>query len=134
MKNKYGFTLIELLGIIAIIGILFSLAIVGYININNHIKKMYYKSLEDNIKVAVTEYYNYNKPELSNIIENYHKVTLNDLITNNYIDEIKDQNGEKCNFNSSFGVIYKETNNKIVYKVCLICNDYKTDNSLCNNS
>lgn len=130
MKNKKGFTLVELLGVIVVLAIVFGLAVVGYIGVQNQMKKAYYSDLEENIKLAGTEYYNYNKDSQPEAFGEIEKVEIVNLVTNNYIEDVKNRNKESC---SGYVGAYKKANDKIEYFVCLDCGeDYKTNTNQCN--
>ena len=125
MKN--GFTLVELLVVIVLISILGG---IGFIALNKFLnigKKNYYNSLENNILIAGNDYYidhRYKLPDDDNLSE----ITLGDLVDSNYIEEIKDSEGNPCNNGKVYA--YRE-NNKYVYEVCLICDNYQSDGKYC---
>ena len=128
MPEKKGFTLVELLGVIVILGIVLGLAVVGYIGINNHIKKTYYNGLEESVLVAGNEYYNYNKEKLPKMYGDNEEVEVEELIRNKYIEEIKNRSGESC---TGYVGAYKKITEKVNYYVCLDCGEYKSERDEC---
>ena len=135
MKNKKGFTLVELLGTISLIAIILAIVSESYINITKHIRLSYYKSLEESVLVAGSEYYAYtsNRP---NMFGDEKKVSLKDLVENKYITNVVDKKGNTCSLDDSYVSSYKNSSDKTKYYVCLICNsdDYKTSTLECNGS
>ena len=135
MKNKRGFTLVELLGTISLIAIILAIVSVSYINITKHIRLSYYKTLEESVLVAGSEYYAYtsNRP---NMFGEEKKVSLAYLVENKYITNVVDKKGNTCSLDDSYITSYKNSSDKTKYYVCLICNsdDYKTSTLECNGS
>ncbi len=79
MNNK-GYTLIELLGVIVILAILSSIAIVSYNGIITNVKDSQYNNLITQITIETKHYIE------DNSIENGY-ILVDDLISNNYISE-----------------------------------------------
>ena len=135
MKNKRGFTLVELLGTISLIAIILAIVSASYINITKHIRLSYYKTLEESVLVAGSEYYAYtsNRP---NMFGEEKKVSLAYLVENKYITNVVDKKGNTCSLDDSYITSYKNSSDKTKYYVCLICNsdDYKTSTLECNGS
>ncbi len=131
MKKK-GFTIIELLGVIVILIIIFSLAIVLYSRLNASSDKTYYKTLEDSLLFAGVEYYSNNKNDAPSIYGDEKKVTADYLEDNGYTDgKINDSSGESCKLAKSYVGAYKDSLDKTNYYVCLNCGDYATDSLPC---
>ena len=129
MKKK-GFTLVELLAVLVIIGILLGIAVTAVAKYMNRGKKEYYNSVEVTLKAAAQDYTIDYKSLLPREIGNTTVVTVEELVKNNYIDEILDENKEPCT--GSTVTIEKTGKNKYEYYVCLRCNDkYKSDEKNC---
>ena len=118
--NKKGFSLVEVLGVIVIIAIISGLAVVSFNSMNSSSKLAYYKTLEENIKLAGSEYFNYN---LAN------EVSINKLYEDRYLEtEVLDYDQKKC----TDGYVYKiQENGNVNYIVCLNCINYKTNSDYC---
>ena len=125
MRN--GFTLVELLGVIVIFGIVLSLTVVGYNNINEKIDEIYYFTLEEEVLSSARDYFYYNHelPQENNQIKS---IDVNQLVINNYIEKIYDKSGMMCNLEDSV-VTVKKDNDEFKYNICLKCGDkYESKN------
>jgi len=138
VENKKGFTLIEIIAVIVIMGIILlvvSIPVSKYIE-NSKIKT--YQSHERNLEVATK---NYMIDCISDNKEgctipsngNHYVISYDMLIENGYSNELEDPESDGyCNKsyviveNNSSGVVNLE------YKVCLICEEYETDETWCN--
>ncbi len=129
MKKK-GFTLVELLGVIVVLIIVLGMAVVGYIKIQEGIKKTYYHSQEESIMLAATEFYNYNEAKIPQMFGEAEKVSLQELISNGYMENVLDRNKKDCDLDKSSVIAYRDSYEKIQYEVCLVClnDNYKTEN------
>lgn len=127
--NRKAFTLIELLGVIVILGIVLGIAVICFMGVKKEINDMYYQSLEENIKLAGVDYYNYNKEQKPNSYGNIKTVDISELIQNSYIERILSKNGNPC---SGYVGVYKTIDDQLNYFVCLNCDDYSTNNDQCN--
>ena len=128
MKNRKGFTLIELLAVVVIIGILLLIAIPS---VSKYLSKgtiKYYNSLEKSMVVSGREYLNDYQALLPKVIGNVTVIELNELTNNNYMDEVKDSNGNVCEGKITVKKIDK---NQYDYYSCLICEDYQTEKENC---
>ena len=127
--NKSGYTMVELLAVIAIIGLLFTIATVSYSSLINKSNNTVYESYRDSMHMAIQTYV-IDNPIKDISEEKDATITLQELINKKKIDYInnpKDSN-DKCdnsyidiNRNDVDGVVNYE------YKVCLICNDYNEE-------
>ena len=124
--KKNGFTLVELLGVIVVLAIVSGLVVVSITGVIGTSKNSVYLSYEKSFKSSVENYFIDN----NNLIPNAgssKKIYLKDMISNGYIEEIKDPNGGNCNIssNNSYVLVTRpssDTNNyKLDYKTCLIC-------------
>lgn len=133
--NK-GFTLIELLAVILILGILTTIAVIGYTSYMENAEKSYYEDAEISMKGAMESLITYcgtsilatpdycvNVPSSASFVS----VSLSTLTENDFLDPILDQKtGSTCEGevtvtnNTTAG----STNYKLEYKVCLRCNNY----------
>lgn len=142
--NKKAFTLIEMLVVVLIVGLLTSIATGVY---NNYLESSKHKAFgiaEESFVNAVKEAYldcssnhpnnNFclNHKELS--LGESSKITLKELVDDNYIDSIKNpyDTDKFCDLNYSY-VIAKNSsdasliNVDISYTVCLICNNHRSE-------
>lgn len=126
MNNK-GLTLIELLAVILIIGLLSGVGLLSYNVFIERASERVYNSYEDTMK-AHAEMHLINNPRDIPTIGNYNDLFINILD----IDPINnpDDSEDKC-LNSYVKVTRgnntEEGNINLTYKVCLICNSYKSE-------
>ena len=123
MKNKNGFTLVELLVVISIIlilGLIVTPKIIKTIE-NNKLKiyKEQEKRLEEaGLKYIQNKYISENESEI--------KITKQELINSNYIEEIYDIN-DKTKICNAY-VIINNINTIPVAKEYISCDKYETEN------
>ena len=123
MKNKNGFTLVELLVVISIIlilGLIVTTKIIKTIE-NNKLKiyKEQEKRLEEaGLKYIQNKYISENESEI--------KITKQELINSNYIEEIYDIN-DKTKICNAY-VIINNINTIPVAKGYISCDKYETEN------
>ena len=126
--NNHGFTLVELLATIVIISLIGGIGVVAYTNLiaqsGDNVFKRYEDSMHAEAVYKVKEdYYNLNFDENN-------EATLN-IYTDLKMDAINNPKtkSDKCP-NSYVKVKRQRTEGEnvlsITYKVCLICNDYRT--------
>ena len=127
-KKRKGFTLVEVLVTIVIIGFLFTLGYFSISAILNRTDDNYYSSQENMLVLAGREYFADYRSELPKKISETSSVTLETLINEGYIEEVKDRNGKDCDYKKSTVTAQKITNSEYQYYVTLICNEdnYKT--------
>ena len=135
MKNRNGFTLVELLSTIAILAIVLGIVSASFIGINRHIKKSFYKTLEESILVSGGEYYAYTK-ERPEMFGEEKRVSLQTLVNNKYTSEVVDRKGNTCNLATSYVGAYKDSYEKTNYYVCLTCDldDYQSNKEECSGN
>ena len=132
--NKKGFTLAELLGVIVIVAILSTLAVISVNSIVENGKKGVYQNLEKTMKGA-TENYFVDNPTFLPTVGGSKNISYNDLLNGHYIDKFEDPKGGDCS--SSYVRVErsadKGVNYTIKYLSCVICKDnagnihYKTE-------
>ncbi len=127
--NKKGFTLIEIIGSIIILGIISIIAYNAYTSSLRGFREDYYNDLTRTLQESGKEFFNDNRKYKPNGILEAQKVTLNGLMTEKYLDEVVDYNGDACNINSSYVLILKEGRDKYTYHTCLICSEDNFDNT-----
>ncbi len=131
MKKK-GFTLVELLGVIVILAIVLSLAVVAYINSSEKIDVAYYKTVEESLLIPGGDYFNYNKGEQPGVFGDEKRVTIKELQDGGYIDDsVIDSEGNSCDLEKSYVGAYKDSIDKTNYYVCLTCGEYIKDEAPC---
>ena len=139
--NKKGFTIVELLAVIAIIGILSTVAVFSY---NKIIEKSRRDALKDNEKMMktaaedllthcasslTTPDYCVGIPEGDEIVD----INLINLINGKFINQIVDPTGVSDYCSGYVKVNQKKEadgvasgNTNLEYKVCLMCGHYKS--------
>lgn len=150
--KKQGFTLIEMLAVIMILGIIISLASYSYIKyISNSGKKSFDIAVQSMKDATESAYADCNANLSSNSFCINHRIPdlnltdtiyLSELIENQYIDKIRNPYDTKtfCSETSSYvkvttknhdikynGQVVGNENNDITYKVCLICDNYRSE-------
>ena len=148
MKNNKGFTLVELLAAIVIIAILGAIAVVNFTGFLSNTQEKVFTTYEESMKSATIEYIidTGNIPTSSTpVCVKLQTLTTGDTVTKSpaYLDEFANPNSDdKCITNS---YVYVEVdpenenrnktddqgrtdnNKKFIYKVCLSCNNYKSE-------
>ncbi len=128
--NKKGFTLIELLATILILGLLTTIVSLAFTTIINKSKNNYYTTQEDMLKLAGQDYFLDYRSKLPKEIGETSNITLKQLIKEGYIENIKDQKGNDCDFEKSYVKVEKIKDNDYKYNIKLICkkDNYETKN------
>lgn len=147
--NKKGFTLVELLGVIILLGILTTIAVVGYTNYLSNSKRKAFTIEEENFISATRSAYAdcisnktnndfcSNHPSLETKYT-YQFVYLKELIDDNYIRVIKNPYNVEQSCDSEKSYVYvgsrndinSSVNSDVVYKACLICGNNKSKDCL----
>lgn len=127
--NKKGLTLVELLAVIVVIAILGSIAVFTINHITKRGKDRVYENYEKSLKGAAELYLIENTDKIPNVGQSSNPITYDTLTTGLFMDKIKDPNGGNCN--SSYVVVTRgidiSNNYNLDYKVCLICDNYKSE-------
>lgn len=132
MKNNKGFTLIELLAAIVILGVIIGIGVVSYQAIIKKVEKNYYETLEQDLLLAGSDYFNNHREEKP--FSGYSIVHIDELVGDKYIDPLKDRSGKVCSPNNDSKVYIYKTNDGYDYKACLVCNDYETIGNYCDGN
>ena len=133
MKNSKGFTLVEVLAAFVILGIIIGIGIVSYQFIMARVERNYYETLEQELLLAGSDYYNNNRNEKP--VSGYSVVLIDDLIGNKYIETLKDRSGKVCGSNNDSKVYIYKTDTGYDYEACLVCNDnYQSTGNYCNGN
>ena len=136
MNNK-GISLFEVIAVIVVIGVIATIAlpsVSSFMNKGNLTTFLTYeKSMEDAATNAVLECIGNSStrcevPEKGKISF----VKLDYLVSEGFIDEIKTPDGGSCDTSKSFVRVENKGNLNYKFKVCLYCDGYTTNDSLCN--
>ena len=134
--NEKGVSLFQLIGVIIIIGALFTIVFPGVNTLLGNGKLATYIAYENTMEDAAID-------SVRNCVANGNKdcvnpskgetkiINLDYLVNKGYIKEIKAPNGEKCDLERSYVKVIGNGNLNFDYKVCLYCNNYKTDDEDC---
>lgn len=129
-NNNSGFTMVELLVVIAILGILTVLVIFSFSNFMRRSQDEYYKSQEEMLILAAREYYSDYRSELPKEIGAISSVTVQTLVSLNYIDEVVGYNNELCDLENSEVKVLKVSDEDYQYEASLLCDGYQSDVSI----
>ncbi len=122
--NKKGFSMVEIIATVAILGIL---SVIGIISVNGIIergKKEHYVSAEKTLKMTAESYAQANRKYLPKNVGEMRKVTLKQLVDDNYIEKIKDYYDKDCYLEESYVQIFKYSKTDYSYLPYLKCPDY----------
>lgn len=127
--NKRAFTLVELLVTLVIIALIGGIGIMSFTILFGTSEERYYKALESSVLLAGSDYF-LDHRELLPSSNQVSEVSINKLVSENYLEQPKKSNGDTCNDGKV--VAYKE-NGKYQYEVCITCdNDHLSSGKYCN--
>lgn len=130
MKN--GFTLIELLAVIVILGLIAAIFVPSANNILKENETRLYSVKEGTIKRAASDYVLEKKSDGTlNLptVDNIKYIPIDYLISNNNTGKILDStSGNEC---VGYVKVTENVSYDYNYDVCLICDDYITDDDSC---
>ena len=122
--NKKGFSMVEIIATVAILGIL---SLIGIVSVNSIIergKEEHYVSAEKALKMTAESYAQANRNYLPKNVGEMRKVTLKQLVEDNYIEQIKDYYDKECYLEESYVQIFKYSKTDYSYLPYLKCPDY----------
>ena len=116
--------MVEIIATVAILGIL---SVIGIVSVNGIIergKKEHYVSAEKTLKMTAESYAQANRKYLPKNVGEMRKVTLKQLVEDNYIEQIKDYYDKECYLEESYVQIFKYSKTDYSYLPYLKCPDY----------
>lgn len=125
-QSKRGFTMVELLAVIVILGILTTLVILSFSNLTERSREQYYNSQEDMLILAAREYFSDYRSRLPQNIGEIASVTVQTLVSLDYIDEVMSYENQLCDLENSEVKVLKVSEEEYQYEVSLICDSYQT--------
>ena len=118
--NQKGFTLVELIATFAILGCLMIITGTAMFAFQNKFDKRYYQMLSDNISLAAKDY---SSDHRGLTREGEVKIDISTMIQNGYMSDVLDKKQKNC----SGYVLVKRKRLSYETKVCLICDNYKSE-------
>ena len=118
--KKNGFTLVELLSVLVIVSIISTIAVISIKKLRGDFNNNYYSTISKNISLAAKDY---STDYRSKITKDGIKIDITTFVQKGYIKDVKDLNKKDC---TGYAIIKRKG---IGYdtKVCLICDNYKSD-------
>ena len=118
-KKSKGFTMVEMLAAVVIMGILASIGIVSVIHIRANQKAKFNQSQTEIFRQTAKNYFTDNKRKLPAILMTTERIYLEELIKNNYLDELLDYDKESYNIADSYVEVRKLGSDAYVYNPVL---------------
>ena len=132
MKDKKGFTLIELLAVVVILGLVILVAVPFFTGSMKVFRDDYYKNQVGNIEASGKEFFTDNRIYLPHKLLDASIVDVNTLMKEQYIENFKDYNGNKCEKEDSYVIAIKMGRDNYKYASCVKCLDDDYDNTVDN--
>ena len=121
-KNNKGFTMVEMLAAVVIMGILASIGVVSVIHLRANQEKKFNQTQTEVFRQTAKNYFTDNKRKLPAVLMTTERIYLEELIKNNYLDELLDYDKESYNIADSYVEVKKLGSNTYVYKPVLYVN------------
>ena len=124
--NKKAFTLTEIVATLAILGVIFAIAIPGVGKLQEKFRKDYYTQLDASVLAAGKNYYKDHQDKRPvNLLEaDFAKYVNGALVKDKYIDTVKKYNSDYDDCTGHVVVLKLEEGYK--YVNCMNCGDYNT--------
>ena len=118
-KNNKGFTMVEMLAAVVIMGILASIGIVSVVHLRANQKAKFNQSQTEIFRQTAKNYFTDNKRKLPAVLMTTERIYLEELIKNNYLDELLDYDKESYNIADSYVEVRKLGSDAYVYNPVL---------------
>ena len=118
-KNSKGFTMVEMLAAVVIMGILASIGIVSVVHLRANQKAKFNQSQTEIFRQTAKNYFTDNKRKLPAVLMSTERIYLEELIKNNYLDELLDYDKESYNIADSYVEVRKLGSGIYVYNPVL---------------
>ena len=118
-KNSKGFTMVEMLAAVVIMGILASIGIVSVVHLRANQKAKFNQSQTEIFRQTAKNYFTDNKRKLPAVLMTTERIYLEELIKNNYLDELLDYDKESYNIADSYVEVRKLGSGIYVYNPVL---------------
>ena len=126
--KKNGFTLIEIIGAIVILGIIAIIAFATYTSSLKGFRESYYTKETKTMQRSGEEFFTDNRNYRPTRLLNAQEVLATTLVSQGYMDNILDYNGDSCS-ETSYIIVVKEGQDDYSYHACLICQGDGYDNT-----